>query len=207
MRKGLSTVVFWGAAWGLAEATIGFVLHKAAVALPGLPGFLMFPIAVFFMHRAYKSSERAEDSFFAACVAASVKLVDFLVPGHDPIRIINPAISLLMEGLAVYAVLIAFGNLKRQNALAASFVMGAIWRAMFLVHLRITSLFGLPAGLVTGPIHISLRFLLLESAVNAAVIGLAFAVSPKKSRFWSFTPGLSSALAVLLVAAVFQYML
>ena len=210
MRKTAVAALFWGACWGFAEATFGFMLHKAAVALPGLPGFLMFPIGVFFMMRAFDSTGRADSAFLAASVAAAVKLSGFLVPGHDPIRIINPALSLLMEGLSVSVVLKASGYAMCMGKLKflSSFAMGFSWRAAFLVHLWITSLFGLPAELATGPVLTALRFLVLESAVNAGVIwSFSSAARLLEMRPLSYKPSFLSALLILVAAAIFQAVL
>lgn len=38
-----ATALFWGSVWGLAEATLGHLLHLARV--PGLPGLAMVPVA------------------------------------------------------------------------------------------------------------------------------------------------------------------
>lgn len=207
MRKAAVSALFWGACWGFAEATVGFMLHRAAVALPGLPGFLMFPIGVFFMMRAYDSTGRADSAFLAACVAAAVKLTGLLVPGHDPIRVINPALSLLMEGLSVSVVLKAsrMGMALGRLSLPTSFAMGFAWRAMFIVHLRVISQFGLPAELATGPVVTALRFLVLESAVNAGVIW-AFSSAGRilEVRPLSYKPSLVSAMLVLAGAVAFQ---
>ncbi len=210
MRRAAAAALFWGACWGFAEATVGFMLHRAAVALPGLPGFLMFPVGVFFMMRAFDSTGRADSAFIAACVAAAVKLTGFLVPGHDPIRIINPAISLLMEGLSVAVVIKASGFVKNLGRLklASSFIMGFAWRTAFLIHLRVTSLFGLSAELATGPILTALRFLVLESAVNAGVIWVFSSMGRMlEIKPLSYKPGLLSAVLVFVAAAAFQAML
>jgi hypothetical protein len=210
MRRTAVAALFWGACWGFAEATVGYMLHRAAVALPGLPGFLMFPVGVFFMMRAFDSTGRADSAFLTACVAAAVKLTGFLVPGHDPIRIINPALSLLMEGLSVAIVIRASGmsmGLGRLK-LPASFAMGFAWRAAFLVHLRITSLFGLPAALATGPVMTAVRFLVLESAVNAIIIGaFSWTAGCLEMKPLSYRPSLLSAALVFAAAAAFQAIL
>ena len=51
MSRKFWLILFWGSMWGLTEATAGFFLHLWAVVLPGLPGFLMFPIAFYFMFK------------------------------------------------------------------------------------------------------------------------------------------------------------
>lgn len=166
----MTKVLFWGSLWGFAEATAGFVLHKAAIALPGLPGFLMFPIAFFFMHRAVDSTKSPDSAFLASLIAASIKFADFFLPGYDALRIVNPALSILAEGLAVYAVMSYCASRKVSIGSVQAFTMGFLWRAAFSLYLLTTSLFGLPAALVTSGWAYALRFLLLESAVNAILI-------------------------------------
>lgn len=167
MKKDGLSIIFWGALWGIAEATLGYVLHRAAIAIPGLPGFVMFPVAFYFMRRAYKATGQAQAVVSVAAVAAMIKCVDFLVPGNDPIRIVNPALSIMMEGLAVALVFAYTEEKGKAGGFVHSFSMGVLWRGLFLGYLFLISLFGLPAALVTDGILISLRFLLLESLVNA----------------------------------------
>ena len=78
MKGKWGTILFWGAVWGVSEATLGFLFHKAAVAIPGLPGLLLFPVAFLFMGRVWDETQDGSVIFLTACVAASVKFVDFL---------------------------------------------------------------------------------------------------------------------------------
>ncbi|RPJ00357.1 MAG: hypothetical protein EHM31_08280, partial [Candidatus Aminicenantes bacterium] len=73
-----SAALFWGAVWGLGEATLGHLLHLAHV--PGLPGLVMVPFAVFVMGRALARSPRASAVFLTGVVAASFKFFDLFVP-------------------------------------------------------------------------------------------------------------------------------
>jgi hypothetical protein len=93
------TVLFWGSLWGIWEATAGHLVHL--VKLPGLPGFIMFPAAFFFMSRTFARSGRAESIFLAACVAAGIKLFDLFIPGELVQAAVNPAQAILLEALAV----------------------------------------------------------------------------------------------------------
>lgn len=170
MKKDGSTIIFWGALWGIAEATLGYVLHWAAVAIPGLPGFVMFPVAFYFMKEAYQATGKAQTVVSVAAVAAMIKCVDLLVPGNDPIRIVNPALSIMMEGLAVALVFAYTEEKGTAVGFGHSFSMGVLWRGLFLGYLFLISLFGLPAALATDGILINLRFLLLESLVNACLM-------------------------------------
>lgn len=193
-------MLFWGALWGFAEATVGFILHRAAIALPGLPGFLMFPIAFFFMQRAVLSSKSPDSAFLASLVAASIKLADFLLPGYDALRIVNPALSMLAEGLAVYVVMGYCDSRKVSIGALAAFGMGLLWRGAFSLYLLAISLYGLPAALVTGGWAYALRFLLLESAVNALIILAYLRSSEKAPVFLKADPSAWSAIAALLLA-------
>lgn len=163
-------ILFWGGVWGFAEATLGFVLHRAAIALPGLPGFVMFPIACLWMARAIRTTRHPAAAFGAACVAACVKLLDFLLPGAIPLRILNPAASLLLEGLVVWGVVAWTWRRERAVRWPQMLAMAFGWRVLFLLDMLLLASLSLPAALWTDGPGITLRFLLLESAVNAALM-------------------------------------
>lgn len=90
--------LWYGAVWGLAEATLGHLLHLARV--PGLPGLLMVPVAVAVMARAAARSRGAGAVLLAGVVAASFKLLDLLVPGTDLLALSRPIQAILLEALA-----------------------------------------------------------------------------------------------------------
>ncbi|HEX5350654.1 MAG TPA: hypothetical protein VFW58_03415 [Trichococcus sp.] len=187
MNKTAIQIVYWGSLWGIAEATLGYVLHMAAIQLPGVPGFVMFPVAFYFMRKSYLASGKAVAVFQVALVAALIKGCDFLVPGNILIRILNPALSILLEGLAV-ALVFSYAE-KRETAVgfASVFSMGILWRSVFLFHLFLISLIDLPAALVTDGLQVSLRFLLLESFVNASLM-VAYLKIEKTARVVRVTP-------------------
>lgn len=93
--------LFWGAGWGLAEATLGHILHMLRV--PGLAGFVMIPVGLFMMSRAFKDGGRADTVFLTSVVAAGLKFLDFLVPSAEVLAVIRPAMAILTEGIAVSA--------------------------------------------------------------------------------------------------------
>lgn len=170
MKRYAFTILFWGSLWGIAEASLGNLIHLAAIALPGLPGFLMFPIAFYFMKKVFDATGQVWSIFHIAVVAASIKMIDFLLPVYIPIRIINPALCILLEGLAVAGVYMLYRSWGRRLTYPAALTMGVAWRTVFLLYLGVISLFGLPAALVTDGIAVSLRFVLLESFVNSILI-------------------------------------
>lgn len=170
MKRYLATIVFWGSLWGIAEASLGNLLHLAAIAIPGLPGFLMFPIAFFFMKKVVDSTGRSWSIFHIAIIAAAIKMIDFLLPVYIPIRIINPAICILLEGIVVACFFHIYTTRGQTLTWPAAFFMGAGWRTIFLGYLFVISRFGLPAALVTDGILVSLRFVIMESVVNSIII-------------------------------------
>lgn len=167
--KGLNAIG-WGAVWGLSEALLGYALHVLSVALPGIPGFVMFPVAFAFMIRAYGEERSVKMVTLCTVTAASIKALDFLIPGHDPIRIINPILSILLEGGAVAWVLTWNNRFLEAVPPMRWLTMGILWRGIFLMYMAILAVYGLPAGLVTNGIALTLRFLILESLINAGLM-------------------------------------
>lgn len=121
VSAGLAAAFLWGSLWGLWEATAGYLAHLTHI--PGLPGFIMAPAALYFMSRAFAEAGKIGSVFLTACVAAGLKLLDIFIPGRTLQAVINPALAILLESLAVagfYALLGSmgltgpvFGRLKR----------------------------------------------------------------------------------------------
>jgi hypothetical protein len=104
----LRAAFLWGSLWGSAEATLGYLLHLVRV--PGLPGLLMAPVAVFAMGRAYRRTGRLAAIPAAALVAALLKLGVLAFPGIDFLAVVNPVRAILLESLAVLGLAAAFGQ-------------------------------------------------------------------------------------------------
>ncbi len=207
MKKNYPAYLFWGGVWGICEASIGYVLHIAAVLVPGLPGALMFPIGFWCMYQARKATDKTTAPFYIAFIAAAVKLVNFLIPGHDVIRIVNPALSILLEGLAVTAVYALFMGSGRVADYLKVLGMSILWRAMFSLYLLIISLFDLPAGLVTSGMGVFLRFILLESFLNSVILYAGLRLAPKLPHFTIRTVKPVAALIACLAAVSLELLL
>ena len=179
----LSAALFFGALWGMAEATAGHALH--VLRIPGLAGFLMFPLGYLFMSRAFARSGRLASIFLTSWVAASIKLVDVFMPGTDVMAVWNPVQAILLEGLAA-AGLLHFMAKRRSwipaakhpaklaaagSFLAACPVPAALsWRlAYFALSLFWGWLFHAPNILRTGSPSL-FRFIIIDSLANGALI-------------------------------------
>jgi hypothetical protein len=124
-KNTLMIVLFYGGLWGIMEATLGYALHL----LPcGFAGMFMFPLGFYFMYNAFKSTNQHKVIFFTAVVAASIKLTDLLIPLNTITSVANPAVSIILEGLVVFAgVKIMAG---RRN-FAMPFLVSLAWTVLF----------------------------------------------------------------------------
>lgn len=139
MKRNASVIIFWGAVWGLVEATLGYVLHSFSLSVGW---FFWFPLAFYFMDRVYRYTNSLSSVLYTSTIAAAIKLIDFLLPtGID--RIVNPAVSILLEGLAVFVVFKIiehrqdFFRFKYLEALAVS--IG--WRMLYIGYILLMPVF------------------------------------------------------------------
>ncbi len=202
--------LFWGALWGIAEATIGYLAHLV-IFIPGIAGFIMFPIGFYFMTRAYKDTGKPGILFSTAAVAASIKLVDLFLPNLSPIHTINPAIAILMESAAVFLVFKLLNAKPVQFRLGEVLIASTAWRLGFLFYSAILFVTAISQEFIRMGLGHILRFVLLESVVNALII-IAYLKAEKafkgeKSRSLHIRPvtaaaALTAAVLVKLALAV-----
>jgi hypothetical protein len=129
-------VLFFGSIWGILEATLGYGLQF----LPELvSGSIMFPIGAAIMIFAYKHTGSRKAIVYVALIAASIKAVNFLLPGLMPIKTYNPMIAIMLQGFAMVTVIALF-NQKSLVAKVSSFLIASIlWRVLFLVNIYINN--------------------------------------------------------------------
>lgn len=168
----VNAALVWGGLWGAAEATAGLALHLAGrvVPVPGLAGFLMFPLGLGFLLEARRASGSDAAVPLAALTAASVKAASAFLPGVGWLFVGNPALAILAQGLAVYL----GGSLLEGRRGAAAFGWGAAlalsWRLAFLV---LVFLLPVQKGILRKGWPALAWFLAADSLANGAVIALA----------------------------------
>lgn len=168
--KKITVALFWGSLWGLAEATFGYLAHLLTV-LPGISGFIMFPIGFYFMSRAYREYGKSCIIIGTALVAMSIKLVDLLMPGVNPLRTINPAVFIILEALAVVVVLGLTKTDIMRFRFTGTILASVLWRAVFVGYAFLLESFSLTTGFTRlGFFNIGIRFLVIEALVNALII-------------------------------------
>ncbi len=179
--KGLrfwSTVLLFGALWGIAEATVGYVLHF----LPALiAGSIMFPFAGVILYYVHKKTNRLDAMLMTGIVAAAIKGVNLLMPQYSVFKTINPMISIVFESLMVTAFVGLFVSSKKKSLFYALPIASVTWRLLYLGYMGIqyAATDFLAAQLQSFGAMVS--FVVLEGILSAALaIGLGLAVGGMK---------------------------
>lgn len=168
MKKTLSIIIFWGAVWGIIEATLGYILHVASF---GVGGAILFPIGFYLMKKAHAESGNLKAIFLTSVVASLIKLVDLTLPYKTIFKVINPSISILFEGIIVFAVFYVIQNKEKfsKYKLVQSLALGLGWRAMYAVYLLL-----LPANIIKvspiGSLSAFVTFFVVYGLINSAII-------------------------------------
>jgi len=135
--KTISIILFYGAIWGIVEASVGYVLHF----LPALiAGTILFPFASIILYRAYQQTESSISLLGVGIVAAMIKAINFLLPVTNVFKIINPMISIVLEALVVMVVV---RSLVKSNWVvkATLITLASItWRVVFLGYMGLQAL-------------------------------------------------------------------
>jgi hypothetical protein len=196
--RAMRAALFFGALWGIAEATLGYLLHLLPFTVPivSLSGAVMFPIGFFFMYSALRTSSEASSILLTAVVAAAVKAATLLVPGVTFLFVRNPMVAILLEGslCAAWAGLLPAGG-RWLRVLPAAAGLSVSWRAAFLL---VSLLAGIRGGILAKGAGSILSFIFLESVINAVLIALLVSASAS-DRAWN--PGVRVRFPRAVVAA------
>ena len=169
-------IVFFGAIWGITEATLGFLLHFLP---PTVAGIVMFPIAAFILVKAYKATGSRSSLVFVGFIAAGIKAVDFLIPGVMSFKIINPMISIVMESLLVAAVYPLLNKMDWKKKLAGGLTASIGWRAGYVMYMAIQFLITGFVSKYIGTAGEFINFILINGVLSGAIAFLVIAAEPK----------------------------
>lgn len=195
-KKFLNLVLFYGGLWGLAEATLGYLLHFLPT---GVAGMIMFPVAFYFMSNLYKTTGMQSAVLMAGCVAAGIKLTGLAIPYPSLMSVINPAVSILLESLVIFAFVKSTAN--REKAYVKTFVMTVSLMVLFIM---VQTLFTRPAeGLYLLPLLPMSGYILLNGIAGSLIMGTWLRHPVGSLSFYSqrlsyLQPGLLILAAILL---------
>ena len=162
-KKTILTILFLGGLWGIIEATFGYLIHF----LPnGFPGMIMFPIAFYFIYTSYKQTGKQSAIFYTAIIAALIKLSDLFIPLKSPISTINPAVSIVLESMIVFAFIKIYSENRiyiKSAAMSLGWILLLVFSQRFIFH---------PAeGLYLKPFMEMIGFLIMNTIVSGLIIG------------------------------------
>jgi hypothetical protein len=167
MKKNISAIVFYGAIWGLIEATLGYTLH----AIPIKVGwFFWFPLAYLFLDRVYKKTNKLSSLLYTSSIAASIKLINLLLPTRID-KVINPAASILFEGLAVFAVFKVVEHKKDifRSKYIEALVPSIGWRFLYVIYILLMPEFFFKLSPLRA-VKPFLKFFVFDGIANSLII-------------------------------------
>jgi len=174
--KLLRTVLIWGSLWGIFESTVGYLLHLLPVSLGW---FVWYPVACFFMAMTYRRTQNAGAILYVGILSAGIKLFDLLLPVRVD-RVINPAVSIVFESIAMFCAVKALSGLSEEirkkphvKALAA-FSMNTGWRMLYILYLLLIVPDWMREISVISSSRQLLIFLAVHNLATSALIFLPF---------------------------------
>ncbi len=202
----IAKIIFYGAIWGIVEATLGYLLHFAP---PTIAGLIMFPIATFILIKAYRSTGSRSSLLYIGLIAASIKAVDFMLPGMMVFKTINPIISIVLESLVVFVALPILSSKKTIKRVLGAISTSITWRTGFVLYMLIQYLVTKNATIyITSPTY-SLSFVMISGLIGGLLVMgvLWFEQSFKKVVFSKIHFRPVYAVLTLILALGIQYLI
>ncbi|TVP85527.1 MAG: hypothetical protein EA375_04145 [Acholeplasmataceae bacterium] len=200
-KEYLPVILFFGALWGILEATLGYVLQFLP---PLVSGSVMFPIGATLMIIAFRTTKSQSTIFWVAAIAALIKSVNFLLPGLPPIKTYNPMIAIMLQSLVVFAVSPMIEPKRVPLTLAGLTLASLGWRTLFILNVTINNaLTGFPFTMIATPAA-TFAFIVHLGLMGALFLMLLYygvqLVLMKTDLRWK--PNLVTALPLLVLAVV-----
>lgn len=168
VKRLVMNALFFGSVWGFAEATLGYVLNLSTI---GISGCIMFPIGFYILQKAYKQNSRLSIILYSSFVAAAIKLVNLFMPISHPVKAINPAFAIVLEGLSVMALVSWVFKKNRKIGFISAFLAGFSWRIIYFIDAVILYCIDIPSRMIQkGPKEYLWNFFILNSLMNAVII-------------------------------------
>ncbi|WP_105617459.1 hypothetical protein [Vallitalea okinawensis] len=204
--KLISQIVFFGAIWGIVEASLGYVLHLIPIPISGL---IMFPIATFILVKAYKATDSRAALIVIGFIAAAIKSIDLLLPGLSIFKTINPMFSIVLEAVVVAVAYPALTGSSRTKQVLTSIGVSVGWRGVFILYM-------LGQYLVTGNLAkylatplATINFIVVNGVMSGLIVAGALWIEGRTKsldvRKWGVQP--VYAVIALALALGIQYMI
>lgn len=166
-RLNITAIVFWGSLWGALEATVGYILHLMSFKIGWM---FWYPIAFYFMNKAFKTTKYPTSLLFTATIASAIKLTNLFMPTRID-KVINPAVSIILEALVIFAVIKVFEikKAKVKYGLPLIFLTNISWKTLYIGYIHLMPPLFLEVSSLTA-LKPFLGFYLWESLICSLVI-------------------------------------
>ncbi len=169
--------LFFGGILGVLEATLGYILHL----LPsGISGAIMYPILFAIGVMAYKSSNSLKSVYVMSGTAALIKLTNLAVPLLPAVKVVNPAIAILLEGLSVALVIKYTIDRQKEFDFNTILVGSFSWRAIYLMYLTVNFILGIKGRMIESGTLAIVEYL-SYGLINAVLINAVAKLTNKTS--------------------------
>jgi len=183
--KKWQAILFYGAIWGILEATFGYLLHFTTLPVAGA---IMFPIGFAIMRQARIKTESKMAPLQIATIASCIKLVNLLfVPVW--INAFNPAMAILLEG--------AFATLLLRDESKVSVLTSVLatygWRLTYVSMLLIQFNMGYKIRLFSNDYIGLIPYFTIDAIANGILILMIVKWMPR----FKFEPNMALAMGTL----------
>ncbi|MFA7075290.1 MAG: hypothetical protein WC152_01285 [Candidatus Izemoplasmatales bacterium] len=172
----IAKVVFFGALWGIVEATLGYALHL----LPALiAGSIMFPLVMFILYHAYKSLGSRTAIFYVAIIAIMIKATNLFLPMLYPAKTINPMIAMFIQSLLAFLVIPMLSSEKPLMKLSAVALVSVGWRVVMVGYYGLNYLTTGFLDFRIASINPLISYVVYEGLISTLLaVGLLYLTSP-----------------------------
>ncbi len=197
------TVIYWGAVWGILEATVGYMLHLPVINI----GWLVWtPLAAWCIGRICSDTGSRAAVVCTSVITCAFKLTNLALPGRIDF-VINPAVAVILEALAFVCAVMIFKGIPKNALGALAFSLGAntLWRGAYALYAFASPEFIRDISVVSSANKLMSHMVyenLATSAVVFVVVVLLRRVKPEGTPFSKTIP--SGALAALCGLCVFM---
>ncbi len=194
-------ILFFGAIWGIIEATLGYALQFLP---PLVSGSVMFPIAATLMLMTYQNTKSKSAMIYVAAVAATIKSLNFFMPGLPPIKTYNPMIAMMLQSF----VLVVFIPMFKKGSIPAIAtgiaVVGLSWRMLFLGNIAINHALTDFNFIQLANIDSIIEFVVILGLMEALILGVLYLaqLAIKQKVSFSFKPSILVSLGTLVFAVI-----
>lgn len=172
-KQTLSTIIFFGAIWGLLEATLGYLLQFLP---PLISGAIMFPIGAAILLYVSKNTESKSALLAVGFVAALIKAINFFMPGLPPIKTYNPMIAIMMQSIMVLITLHLFEKKTFLSSVLSLGLASFAWRLLFLVNLSVNRMITSMSFQQLASPNSMMSFVLINGLIGLLIIGIILGI-------------------------------